>query len=55
MHSIENLQNKKKMLIFDRNLSSTPDGRNTLNTKFKFCKNMTKPEDQDKFVGNSHC
>lgn len=34
-----------------RNLSATPDGRNTLNTKFKFCKNLTKPEDQEQFVG----
>lgn len=38
-------------IISNRNLSATPDGRNTLNTKFKFCKNLTKPEDQDQFVG----
>lgn len=35
----------KKML-------STPEGRTSLNTKFKFCKNLTKPEDQDTLFGN---
>lgn len=49
--AIENEKWKKKKLISDRNLSATPDGRNVLNTKFKFCDNFTKPEDQDQFVG----
>lgn len=32
-------------------MSATPQGRDALNAKFKFCKNLTKPEDQDQFVG----
>lgn len=32
-------------------MSATPQGRDALNAKFEFCRNLTKPEDQDQFVG----
>lgn len=34
-----------KILILNRKQSATPEGRNLLNTKFKLCANLTKPED----------
>lgn len=36
-----------------KNYSSTVDGRNLLKSKFKFCKNFTKPEDADRFFGKA--
>lgn len=34
-------------------MSETSEGRDALNEKFKFCKNLTKPDDQDRFVGKN--
>lgn len=34
-----------------REMTATPEGRDALNNKFKFCQRLTKPEDQDKLVG----
>lgn len=34
-----------------KKMIASPDGRASLNKKFNFCKNLTKPEDQDKLFG----
>lgn len=37
--------------FLERKQIATAEGRNILNTKFKLCTNLTKPEDIDTFFG----
>lgn len=39
--------------FFSRKEIATPEGRNSLNNKFKFCTNLTKPEDVNDLFGKN--
>lgn len=43
-----------RLTCFNREMSATSEGRDSLNGKFQFCERLTKPEDQDKFIGKHY-